>query len=213
MTRAELKSAAKEQIKGKIGILFVMFLIIFAIAFVCAFIPLIGGIASFIITPSFSLSLCMVYLKLTKKEEISVGNVFDGFNNTGRALWLNIIVSFFTFLWTLLLIIPGIIKQYAYSMSFYILADNPELTAREALSKSKEMMNGHKLTALIPWRMIISQSLFPWSYWESGFWHCCTGRLRQRQASGFHRPSLMSSSQLAQTIFILRLKAMGTSFW
>lgn len=156
MTRAELKSAAKEQIKGKIGILFVMFLIIFAIAFVCAFIPLIGGIASFIITPSFSLSLCMVYLKLTKKEEISVGNVFDGFNNTGRALWLNIIVSFFTFLWILLLIVPGIIKQYSYSMSFYILADNPELTAREALSKSKEMMNGHK------WDLFVLQLSFFW---------------------------------------------------
>ncbi len=154
MTRAELKSAAKEQIKGKIGILFVMFLIIFAIGFVCAFIPLVGGIASFIITPAFSLSLCMVYLKLAKKEEISVGNVFDGFNSTGKALWLNIIVSFFTFLWTLLLIIPGIIKQYAYSMSFYILADNPELTAREALSKSKEMMNGHK------WDLFVLQLSF-----------------------------------------------------
>ena len=144
MTRAELKSAAKEQIKGKIGILFVMALIIIGIAIVCRFIPIVGGIASFVITPAFTLSLCMVYLKLTKKEEISVGDVFTGFNKTGRAFWLNIIIGFFTFLWTLLLIIPGIIKTYAYSMSFYILADNPELTAREALSKSKEMMNGHK---------------------------------------------------------------------
>lgn len=158
MTRAELKSAAKEQIKGKIGILFVMFLIIFAIGLVCGFIPLVGGIASFIITPAFSLSLCMVYLKLTKKEEISVGNVFDGFNSTGKALWLNIIVGFFTFLWTLLFVIPGIIKQYAYSMSFYILADNPELTAREALSKSKEMMNGHK------WDLFVLQLSFIWWY-------------------------------------------------
>ncbi len=149
MSRAELKTVAKEQIKGKIGILFVMFLIIFAIMFVCAFIPMIGGIASFIITPAFSLSLCMIYLSLTKKEEIGVGDLFKGFNQTGRALWLNILVSIFTFLWSCLFIIPGIIKKYSYSMSFYILADNPELTAREALSKSKEMMVGHKFDLFV----------------------------------------------------------------
>lgn len=158
MTRAELKSAAKEQIKGKIGILFVMFLIIFAIGIACRFIPILGGIAAIVITPAFSLSLCMIYLKLAKKDEIAVGDIFAGFNKTGRALWLNILVGFFTFLWTLLLIIPGIIKQYAYSMSFYILADNPELTAREALSKSKEMMNGHK------WDLFVLQLSFFWWY-------------------------------------------------
>ena len=125
MTRAELKTAAKEQIRGKIGILFVMLLIIFAIAIACAFIPIV----TFIITPAFGLSLCMVYLKLTKKEDISVGDVFSGFNATGKALWLNILISVFTFLWTCLLIIPGIVKQYVYSMAFYILADNPKLTA------------------------------------------------------------------------------------
>lgn len=158
MTRAELKSAAKEQIKGKIGILFVMFLIIFAIGIACSFIPIIGGIATFVITPAFTLSLCIVYLKLAKKDEIAVGDIFVGFNKTGRALWLNILVGFFTFLWSLLLVIPGIIKQYAYSMSFYILADNPELTAREALSKSKEMMNGHK------WDLFVLQLSFFWWY-------------------------------------------------
>lgn len=76
MTRAELKSAAKEQIRGKIGIYFVMILIIFGISLVCAFIPFIGSIASFIIAPAFSLSLCMFFLKLTKGEETAVGDIF-----------------------------------------------------------------------------------------------------------------------------------------
>lgn len=158
MTRVELKSAAKEQIKGNIGILFVMTLIVLAIGGVCAFIPVVGGIASIIITPAFEVSLCMVYLKLTKNEEISVGNVFDGFKITGKALWLSIITSFFTFLWSLLLIIPGIIKMYAYSMAPYILADNPELTAREALSRSKQIMNGHKFD------LFVLQLSFFWWY-------------------------------------------------
>ena len=158
MTRAELKAMAKEQIKGNIGKLFVCFLIIFGIGFVCGLIPFIGSIASFIITPVFGLSLCMIYLKLTKKEEVGVGDIFSGFNYTGKALWLYILVAFFTFLWSLLFVIPGIIKKYAYSMSTYILADNPDLTARVALAKSKEMMNGHK------WDLFVLQISFFWWY-------------------------------------------------
>ena len=126
-----------------------MVLIIFAINIACAFIPFIGAIVGFIITPAFSLSLCIFFLKLTKDEETSVGDVFAGFNKTGRALCLNILISVFTFLWTCLLIIPGIIKSYAYSMAFYVLADNPELTASEALAKSQSMMRGHKMDLFI----------------------------------------------------------------
>lgn len=157
MTRVELKNKAKEQIKGNIGKIFVMCLIIFAISLACSFIPVFGSLASFIITPAFTLSFCIVYLKLTKEEEIAVGDVFEGFNKTGKALWLNILIGFFTFLWTLLLIIPGIIKSYAYSMSYYILADNPELTARQALAKSKEITQGHKMELFI-----LQLSFFGW---------------------------------------------------
>lgn len=158
MTRIELKSVAKEQIKGKIGILFVITLIIGAIGAACAFIPVIGPIGAIIITPAFEISMCMIYLKLTKNEEISVGDAFNGFNITGKAVWLAIITQFFTFLWTLLFIIPGIVKVYSYSMAMYILADNPELTAREALSKSKEIMDGHKFD------LFVLQLSFFWWY-------------------------------------------------
>lgn len=157
MTRIELKSAAKEQIKGKIGVLFVITLIIGAIGVACAFIPVIGRIGALIITPAFDISLCMIYLKLTKNEEISVGDTFSGFNITGKAIWLKIITQFFTFLWSLLFVIPGIIKAYSYSMAPYILAENPELTANEALSKSKEIMDGQKFDLFV-----LQLSFFGW---------------------------------------------------
>ena len=163
MSRIELKEVAKAQIKGNIGILFVMALIVFAIVFVCEWIPMIGGIATLIITPAFSLSLCAVYLKLTKNDEtIGVGDIFGKFDQTGKALWLQILINIFTFLWTLLLIIPGIIKSYSYSMSFYILADNPELTARETLAKSKQIMEGHKFD------LFVLQLSFFWWYLLTG---------------------------------------------
>ncbi len=158
MSRIELKNAAKEQIQGKIGLLFVIFIIVTIIGVGCALVPVIGWFATAIITPAFKISLCMIYLALTKNEEVSVGDVFKGFNITGKAVWLFIITEIFTFLWSLLLIIPGVVKAFSYAMAPYILADNPELTAREALNESKRIMDGHKFD------LFVLQLSFFWWY-------------------------------------------------
>ena len=50
----------------------------------------------------------------------------------------------FILLWTLLLIIPGIIATYSYAMTFFIIADDPQAGALEAIGRSKEMMRGHR---------------------------------------------------------------------
>ena len=123
MTRIELKNAAKEQIQGKIGLLFVMFLIVAIIGAGCSLVPVIGWFATIIIMPAFEISLCMIYLALTKNEEVSVGDVFKGFNITGKAVWLSIITEIFTFLWSLLLIIPGIVKAFSYAMAVHSMID------------------------------------------------------------------------------------------
>lgn len=73
------------------------------------------------------------------------GNMFrDGFVRWGRNVWGMFLVGLFTSLWSLLLIVPGIVKFYAYSMTPYILIDNPELSANQAIILSKKMMKGHK---------------------------------------------------------------------
>ena len=157
MTRVELKNEAKEQIKGKIGILFLIFLIIAIIGVGSSFVPIVGWFATIIIMPAFNISLCMIFLNLAKKEDISVGDVFKGFNITGKAVWLSIITWFYTFLWSLLFIIPGIIKTFSYSMAPFILADNPNLTSSEALSESIKIMNGHKFDLFV-----LQLSFFLW---------------------------------------------------
>ncbi|MCD8078629.1 MAG: DUF975 family protein [Lachnospiraceae bacterium] len=58
-------------------------------------------------------------------------------------------MTLYIFLWSLLLVIPGIVKVYEYRMVPYLLADNPELTAHEALERSREMMMGEKLNAFV----------------------------------------------------------------
>ncbi len=61
-----------------------------------------------------------------------------------RNIWAVILVAIFTFLWTLLLIIPGIVKGLAYSMTFFIIRDNPELSVNQAINLSCKMMKGRK---------------------------------------------------------------------
>ena len=61
-----------------------------------------------------------------------------------RNVWGMFLAGFFIFLWTLLLIIPGIIKAFAYAMTPYILKEYPELSANQAINLSKKMMKGHK---------------------------------------------------------------------
>ncbi len=148
MNRVVLKENAKEQIRGKIGILFLITLIIGGISAaascVLGFIPGGSFIASFIITPAFTLSTIRVYLLVVRGMTPMAKDSFSGFDDFFSAFKVTFLVGLYTFLWSLLFIIPGIIKSYAYSMSLYILADNKGKGARECIRESVEMTDGHK---------------------------------------------------------------------
>ena len=164
MNRAELKQKAKEQIKGKIGILFLITLIIGAISSVASvllsFIPGVGSlVASIIITPAFSLSLVRVYLMVIRYQNVKAGDAFCGFDDFWSAFKVTFLVGLFTFLWSLLFVIPGIIKSISYSMSMYILADNPGKSALECIDESKKMTEGHKAELFV-----LSLSFLGWIY-------------------------------------------------
>ncbi|MDL2228322.1 DUF975 family protein [Bacteroidales bacterium OttesenSCG-928-K03] len=78
------------------------------------------------------------------KENASIERVFDGFKDFSRSLIAYILIAVYVFLWMLLLIIPGIIMNYAYSMTYFILSEDKEISASDALKKSKQMMMGNK---------------------------------------------------------------------
>ena len=153
MNRTELKTAAKEQIKGKIGILFVITLIIAAISglagLVLNLIPMGGLVATIIITPAFALSITRVYLNLTAGGTAEVKDAFTGFDDFWSAFKVNFLVGLFTFLWSLLFVIPGIVKGYSYSMALYILAENKGKAALECINESKAMTDGHKMDLFV----------------------------------------------------------------
>ena len=73
------------------------------------------------------------------------GNMLrKGFKPYFRNVWGMFLMGLFVYLWALLLFVPGIIKAYAYAMTPYILVDNPDLSANQAINLSKKMMKGHK---------------------------------------------------------------------
>jgi len=91
----------------------------------------------------YGFSLC--FLKLIRTNTIRLEDLFGGFKKAfKKSFIMQLLISIYTFLWSLLFIIPGIIKGIAYSMSYYILIDNPNLTASQAITESERMMNGHK---------------------------------------------------------------------
>lgn len=115
----------------------------------------VTGIVSFalimLLPIFFYYPLCYIGYSNTFNQLLTCGDdrlTANMFSNTFKGYWRNVWACFlmmlFTSLWMLLLIIPGIVKAFAYSMTPYILKDNPELTANQAINLSVKMMKGHK---------------------------------------------------------------------
>lgn len=88
-------------------------------------------------------NLFNIYL-YENKGAPKIETLFSRFSIFGNALLLRFLMALKIFLWMLLLIVPGIIAAYRYAMAPYLLAEHPELTASEAIEKSKQMMSGNK---------------------------------------------------------------------
>ena len=141
MDFSQLKLNAKQQMKGNVWIFFgttlVLGLILSASGAAVIGPLLLGGV--------IELGTIMLALEIARNGKCEFNTGFKGFNQFGSAFIAGFVGSIFVMLWSCLFIIPGIIAAFRYSMTFYILADNPEMSGMDALKKSKEMMKGHKM--------------------------------------------------------------------
>lgn len=142
-----LMKMARESLKDKwglaIGTFVVYFLIVGAVVTPFSLIPFVGLITLIIFGP-FALGLAIFSLALARGEDARIEQIFKGFNNFGTSLGAYLLMMLFTFLWMLLLYIPGIIAALSYSMTFFIIADDNTIGAMEAIDKSKKIMYGYK---------------------------------------------------------------------
>ncbi len=145
---------------GNMGMMIVCMVIVGALAGVCSAIPYIGPVLGICVLGPLSLGEAYIYLNLTRGYEPDVNVLFSGFQRFTDTLVLTILMRIFIFLWSLLLFVPGVIKAISYSQAYYILAEHPEMSGKEALDASIEMMDGHKmdyfvlLLSFIPWLLL-----------------------------------------------------------
>ena len=83
-------------------------------------------------------------MDLVDRTKAKIETLFTYFYNWKTTAATRFLKTLYCFLWSLLFVIPGIIASYSYAMTGYILADHPELTASEAIERSKEMMSGNR---------------------------------------------------------------------
>ena len=138
----EIRRAARYALKGNWTQAVLTTLVYTLVAAAAGSIPLVGLL---IVCPlSFGFMLC--FLRLVRGEDSSemVGDQFSVFSKYGRYLGVSLLYTLYVFLWSLLLIIPGIIKSYAYAMTPYVANDHPELDADDCIHESRMMMKGNK---------------------------------------------------------------------
>ena len=136
---SELRAQAREALRGKWPMAAVAALIYSAIAGGLSSIPLLVGLP---VAYGFAILMLAVF---RGAEEVDLGVLFAGFQEYSRILTTKLLQAVYTFLWSLLLLIPGIIKHYSYAMTDYILKDEPELCNNAAIERSMAMMEGNKM--------------------------------------------------------------------
>ena len=168
MRISELKKNALQSLGGKWGVTVSLMLLLFLINII---LPLIvevigsGGFSQWLMqeeTPIWSdifslvfsialipltISTTWFYLNLVREGNPDIPDVFAIYKEgktSFKLIWASILQGIFIFLWSLLLIIPGIIKGIAYSQVFFLLKDLPEYTVLESITESRKRMNGLK---------------------------------------------------------------------
>jgi len=165
---SQIKKKALASLKGKWGVGVLLTLTVFLVT---TFVPTVaemmmsGGFSawvdeeesstaanlvslffSFLFIP-LSVASYWFYLVIARWNDPKISQVFAVYKEwelSLKVIGTSILMGIFTMLWTLLLIIPGIIKGMAYSQAFFLMKDNPEYSALEAITESRKRMNGYK---------------------------------------------------------------------
>ena len=109
---------------------------------------LVTSIPTFIISlffsPLYSYALASAALKIIRHKNVSLNELISGFQVYGTILVYHLVTSIYVVLGAFAFIIPGVMLAYSYSMGYYIIAEDPSISATEARKKSAEMMKGYR---------------------------------------------------------------------
>ena len=137
---ADLMSRAWARLAGNWGAPMGLCIVFFALWVIANIIPF----AQLLVAGPLICGLYGAFLAHAAGRPIDVGMLFDWFSGYLNKVVAFALVTLFTLLWSLLLVVPGIVAALSYSMTFFLLAENPDLDGVEAIRLSKIMMAGHR---------------------------------------------------------------------
>ena len=177
---SEMRSAARAALKGHWAeaamLTFVYGIIVWAFTGVVGGLEYVqvglGTIASLLLFPlSWGYGITFLSNARGEADPFNISRIFDGYKDFWRIFTTILLMQIYTFLWTLLFVVPGIIKSLSYAMTAFILRDNPEMKNNEAIELSMKMMDGHRMDLLwlyvtfIGWGILCILSLGIGYFW------------------------------------------------
>lgn len=149
-------------LKGHLGGFWGAYILTFILATICcallSLVPVIGGLLGGAIGYVFYLGPVIYALYAVQNKPLELGVAFKPCNKFSNFFVVYILITLFTFLWSLLLIIPGIIAAIRYILTPFIMFDNPEMSPSDAIKESCKLMDGFKLKYFgysLLWSLII----------------------------------------------------------
>lgn len=177
-SNSSLRAEALRHLDGKWGTFVLITFLYTFIAFVCGLpsqvsstlqqaqiessanpaLTTIGFLLTLALIP-MSWSFSVMFLKNHRDERCDIPDLFAGYKQFGRVFGTVVLAGIYTLLWSLLFIIPGIIKSFSYALTNFILKDKPELSFNSAIELSMKMMEGNKMRLFLLYLSFIGWSI------------------------------------------------------
>ncbi|PHB24181.1 hypothetical protein COE80_17790 [Bacillus pseudomycoides] len=151
---SELKDNALDELDGKWGLavgvtLLITFPFVWSWGLGNVIESIMIDIIAILVSGPFILGAYHLALNAVREKTVEIQQLFEwflGFKKCIKSIFIYMLVGLYTTLWALLLIIPGIIKSFSYTMTYFILNDHPEYSMNQVITESRRMMNGHKMS-------------------------------------------------------------------
>ena len=178
-TASEYRRRAREALEGNIFGNTWLFMVL--VVLVTGAILSVSGaifIGPLLLIGPISIGICSYTLHVVRNTEKKnkIDPLLDGFRGSvGNSILVGLLATIFTALWSLLFVIPGIVKSIAYSQCYFIALEHPEYDANTCITESRKMMNGHKWEyfclqfSFIGWMIVGSFCLGVGTLWVAAY--------------------------------------------
>lgn len=178
-TASEYRRRAREALEGNIfGNTWLFMVLVVLVTGAILGVSGVIFIGPLLLIGPISIGICSYTLHVVRNTEKKnkIDPLLDGFRGSvGNSILVGLLATIFTALWSLLFVIPGIVKAIAYSQCYFIALEHPEYDANTCITESRKMMNGHKWEyfclqfSFIGWMIVGSFCLGVGTLWVSAY--------------------------------------------